>query len=130
LHQEMLHEALTIARLGSWEWEPGTDRLTWSDETYRIFGVESGTPIDLATYNARLHPDDRPRLEAAVRAAVEHGESYSLRHRVVRPDGSECLVSSYGRAVRDAQGDIVRVRGVVQDITDITLAETKALAYD
>src|SRR5690606_34680734 len=86
--------------------------------------------IDLATYHARIHPDDRPRLEAAVRAAVERGESYSLRHRVVRPDGSECLVSSHGRAVRDAQGDIVRVRGVVQDITDITLAETKALAYD
>ena len=130
LHQEMLHEALTIARLGSWEWEPGTDRVTWSDDTYRIFGLELGTTIDLATYHARIHPDDRPRLEAAVRAAVERGESYSLRHRVVRPDGSECLVSSHGRAVRDAQGDIVRVRGVVQDITDITLAETKALAYD
>lgn len=130
LHQEMLHEALTIARLGSWEWAIGADTVVWSEETYRIFGLASGMPIDLATYNARIHPEDLPQLQAAVGGALERGDAYSLQHRVVRPDGTECLVSSHGRPVRDEHGAIVKLRGVVQDITDMTLAQTKALAYD
>ena len=130
MHQQLLAEAQAIARLGSWEWDIAQDRVAWSDETYRIFGFEPGTPVDLAAYSARVHPDDLQILQAAVGRALENGEPYRLQHRVVRPGGSESLVSSHGQAVRNDAGQVVKLRGVVQDITDIALAETKARAYD
>jgi len=130
MHQQMLAEAQAIARLGSWEWDVVHDRVIWSEETYRIFGLEPGAPVDLAAYRSRVHADDLPALEAAVGRALEHGEAYSLQHRVIRPGGSEHLVSSHGQPVRDDADAVVKLRGVVQDITDMALAETKARAFD
>ena len=130
MHQQMLAEAQAIARLGSWEWDIARDRVMWSEETYRIFGFEPDTPVDLAAYSSRVHAEDLPALQAAVGRALEHGEPYRLQHRVTRPDGSEHLVSSHGQVVRDEAGQIVKLRGVVQDITDMALAETKARAFD
>ncbi|MDQ3171395.1 MAG: PAS domain-containing protein, partial [Acidobacteriota bacterium] len=54
--QNLLRESQAIARLGSWEWDIASDRISWADETYRIFGIEPGTPLDLPSYTARVHP--------------------------------------------------------------------------
>lgn len=128
--QALLLEAQAIARLGNWEWRIAEDRITWSDETYRIFGMTPGEPLDLATYNARLHPDDRDALQAVVTETMRTGEPYALQHRVVWPDGSEHLVASHGQVVRDEHGRVTRLRGVVQDITDVAAARVKAAAFD
>jgi PAS domain S-box-containing protein len=128
--QKLLKESQAIARLGSWEWDIASDRIAWAEETYRIFGIEPGTPVDLPTYTARVHPDDLSMLQAAVGNSMTSGTDYRLRHRVVWPDGSVHLVSSHGQVVRGGSGDIVKLRGVVQDITDLVEAEAKAQAFD
>ncbi|MBA3949083.1 MAG: PAS domain-containing protein, partial [Acidobacteria bacterium] len=128
--QSLMHEAQAIARLGSWQWDVKADRVTWSDETYRIFGMTPGEPLDLAVYNARVHPADLPALQAAVGDALQSGQPYALQHRLVWPDGSERLVASHGQVVRDDVGAVARLRGVVQDVTDIAEARDKAAAFD
>lgn len=128
--QDLLAQAIEIAQLGTWEWDTARDRVFWGPETYRIFGVAPDTTIDLATYSSRVHADDLPTLQAAVGRALEHGEAYRVQHRVVRPDGDVRLVASHGRPVRSADGAIRTLRGVVQDITDIAEAQTKARAFD
>ena len=128
--QKLLIESQAIARLGSWQWDIASDRISWSDETYRIFGVEPGTPIDLPTYTGRVHPDDLAILQAAVGNSMTSGEPYRLRHRVVWSDGSVHLVSSHGQVIRGASGDIAKLRGVVQDVTDLVEAEAKAQAFE
>ena len=127
---ELLREAQTIARMGSWEWDFRNDQIDWADETYRIFGVEPGTPVNLTSYGERIHPEDRDWMNDVIRRAVETGEPYQVRHRLICPDGSERRVSSYGRAVRGHDGAVVKLRGVVQDITEQAEAEVKAQALD
>lgn len=120
-----LAEAQQIAHLGSWEWDVIADQLTWSDELYRIFGVEIGAAMDLDAYAERLHPDDRERVLGRVREAIETGESYAFEHRLVRPDGEERAVQSRGEAIRDANGRVVRLVGTALDITEVKRSEER-----
>jgi len=127
---ELLNHAQSIAQLGSWEWDVANDTIEWADETYRIFGLTPGTPLNLETYSARIHPEDLPGLTETVRRAIESGDPYSVEHRVIRPDGVCRRVASYGRPVRDDRGRVVRLRGVVQDITERVEIERRAQALE
>ncbi|HUE77888.1 MAG TPA: PAS domain S-box protein [Longimicrobiales bacterium] len=120
-----LTEAQQIAHVGSWEWDVNADRLTWSDELYRIFGVEIGTPMDLDAYAEMLHPDDRDRVLARVRESLETGEPYTFEHRLVRSDGEERTVQSRGEAVRDDDGRVVRLVGTALDITEFKRSQER-----
>jgi PAS domain S-box-containing protein len=114
-----LTAAERVARLGHWDWNMVTNELHWSDEIYRIFGL---APQEFgATYPAfleRVHPDDRVFVEQAVEAAVQERESYSIDHRIVRPNGAERIVHEQGEVSYDAAGRAVRMLGVVQDVTE------------
>src|SRR5690606_30994209 len=101
--------------------------LLWSDEIFSLFGL----PIDAfgASYSAfleRVHPDDRARVEEAVRLAVEEGADYALDHRIVRPDGEIRFVHEYGEVERDQAGAPLRMRGIVQDVTRSRAIERSA----
>jgi PAS domain S-box-containing protein len=123
---ERLNRAQMIARVGSWELDLVTNRLTWSDEVYRIFGLR---PQQFgATYEAFLeaiHPDDRAAVDAAYSGSLRDGtSSYELDHRVVRHGTGEVRwVHEKCEHVRDAEGRIVQSLGMVQDITDRKRAE-------
>ncbi len=117
---ETYARAEAIAHIGSWDWDIVTGELTWSDEIYRIFGL---TPQSFgATYQAfldTLHPEDRPRVVAAVNASVADAEvPYNIQHRIVRPDGEIRVVHEQGRVYRDAAGRPLRMIGTVHDITE------------
>lgn len=127
---ELLNHAQSIARLGSWEWDVVNDTIEWADETYRIFGLTPGTPLKLETYSGRIHPEDLPGLTETVQRALASGEPYNVEHRVIRPDGVCRRVASYGRPVRDERGHVVRLRGVVQDITERVEIERRAQALE
>jgi PAS domain S-box-containing protein len=119
-----LARAQQIARLGNWERDVETGRLRWSDEIYRIFGTTpqafEGT---FAAFLSYVHPDDRKRVQAALGEALNGSRSYSIDHRIVRPDGSERIVHEAAEVVRDAVGQPMRLVGTVHDITERKRAE-------
>lgn len=112
-------EVQRLAHLGSWEWDVVADSITWSDELYRIYGLE---PQEFpATYEAfleRIHPDDRDMVDSTVQAAYASQEPYAFDHRLVRPDGSVRWLHGRGRVVADDDGNVLRLYGVAIDVTE------------
>mgnify|MGYP001344902418 CR=1 FL=1 len=123
--------AQRIAKLGSWEWDIASGRLSWSDEAYRIFGV---TPQQFTpTYDAFLEllPDkDRQALQEAVEQALQEDQDYAIEHRVIRADGSQAWVYEKGEVVRDDAGAAMRMHGTIQDISERKAMEARELQAD
>jgi len=119
-----LTEAQRITHLGNWDWDIIDNKLWWSDEIYRIFGL---APQDFgATYEAFLnsvHPDDRQFVKKSVNEALYKGKPYNIDHRVVLPDGSERIVHEQAKIFFDRTGRAIRMVGTVQDITEHKQAE-------
>ncbi|GEM_PF-148293 len=119
-----LKEAQQIARLGNWDWEIGAGTLYWSDEIYRIFGVEP--QAFGATYEAFLqyiHPDDRAAVEAAVNSALRRESGYEIDHRIVLADAAVKVVHEKGQVIFAADDTPLRMVGTVQDVTEMRQAE-------
>jgi PAS domain S-box-containing protein len=116
----LLEKAQEVAHVGSFVAEiDGTDRLSWSPETYRIFGIRpdefDGTS---AAFFRFVHPDD---LDAVVRAgetARSAGMPYDVEHRIMRPDGTIRWVHERADISRCPAGTPLRIVGTVQDITE------------
>jgi PAS domain S-box-containing protein len=121
--ERQLAEAQAIAHIGSWTWDIGPDVVSWSDELFRIHGLEpQSVAIDYAFVRAGTHPDDRARFEAMVGNAYVTGEPFSARHRILRPDGEVRWVRSLGRVTMGEKGPI-RMAGTREDITARKQAE-------
>ncbi|HXL17094.1 MAG TPA: PAS domain-containing protein, partial [Streptosporangiaceae bacterium] len=124
--ERKLEEAQRMAHVGYWEHDPETDRLTWSDETYRIFGLQPQAQIfSLAQLSALIHPEDQQRMIQAVAEALRGGRRYDVEYRVVRPTGEVRIVHSQGDVRRDESGRPRRMFGMVQDITERKRAEQR-----
>jgi PAS domain S-box-containing protein len=122
----MLARAQQIASIGSYEWNLRTGAVFWTDQIYRIHGLEPGsvTPsLELAF--AAIHPDDRERVRSSTERAAAQGRGQNAEYRIVRPDG-ERVVWAEAEPVADEQGHPVRMIGVIQDITDLRRAEASA----
>jgi PAS domain S-box-containing protein len=114
-----LAEAQQLAHIGSWEWDVASDRVTWSDELYRLWGLEPGSvKLTQDTYLTFMHPDDRERVAARVRQAHVDGTPFAFEHRVPQPDGQVRWILSRGRIVTDDSGAPIRALGTAQDITE------------
>ncbi len=119
--EALLAQSQQIAHIGSWIFNIAENRLIWSDETYRIFGLE---PQEFAsTYGAFLdsvHPDDRAAVDAAYSDSLrEAKDTFEIEHRVLRQHTGEIrYVHEKCIHERDAAGTIVRSIGMVQDITE------------
>lgn len=117
--EAQLAEAQQIAHLGSWEWDIASNAVRWSDELYRIYGIESpASEISYSAYIERIHPDDRQRVQRAILNAYRQREPFFIQHRVVRPDGTIRFIDARGRVVLDDAGEPVRLVGISQDITE------------
>src|SRR5499427_5829221 len=127
--ERKLEEAQHLAHVGYWEHDPETDRLTWSGETYRIFGLQPQAQIlSLAQLSALIHPVDQQRMVQAVAEALRGGRRYNVEYRVVRPTGEVRIVHSQGDVRRDESGRPRRMFGTVQDITERKRAEQRLVA--
>lgn len=119
--RESLARAQEIANVGNWDWEIGTGRLTWSDQIYRIFGLD---PKRFgATYQdffRTIHPEDRELVTEAVAEALEGDKPYSIKHRIVRPVGDLRFVQEEAVVYRAEDGTPLRMVGTVQDVTSQT----------
>ncbi|MGA7924917.1 MAG: PAS domain-containing protein, partial [Candidatus Sulfotelmatobacter sp.] len=119
-----LEEAQRVAQIGHYEWNLVANRVTWSAELYRIYGLPpQGGSMDMAMVREMMHPDDRERVLAAVEDVVRSGVNAATEHRVVRPTGEVRTVQAIGTVKRDASGRAYEIFGTVQDITDRKRAE-------
>src|SRR5580704_10138819 len=100
-----LEEAQRVAHIGHYEWNLIANRVTWSDELYRIYGLHPQEgPIDMAMVSEMIHPDDREHVFRAAEEAIRSGVHSEAEHRVVRPDGEVRTVQGLGTLKRDASG--------------------------
>jgi PAS domain S-box-containing protein len=123
-----LLEAQRLAGVGSWKWDARKDEVTWSEELYRIAGLDPKLPAPSYKEIPQFYtPESWERLQPAVEKALRDGASYELDLEVVRSDGTTRWVRTRGEAMGDTTGRIVGLRGTAQDITERKLAE-EALA--
>ena len=119
-----LEEAQRVAHMGYYYWNLIENRVTWSDELYRIYGL---TPkqdsVDMAMVREMIHPDDREHVFWVAEEAVRSGTLAETQHRVVRPDGEVRTVQGLGAVKKDASGRVYEMFGTVQDITERKRAE-------
>ena len=114
-----LLRAQRVAHIGSWKLDMRTQRLTWSPETYRLFGVPEDSPIQLDEFMKRVHPHDRDHVIQQWAQALK-GKPYDVEHRVL-PPATATWVRERAEFAFDDKGQAVTVWGTVQDIS-----ETKA----
>jgi PAS domain S-box-containing protein len=120
---EKLAEAQAIAHIGSWDWDIPANRVTWSAELYRIYGLPPATPASYDAFVARVHPDDRARVQDVIARGLTDGAEIVYEWRLVRPDGTTRHVQSRAITVVNAARQVVRLAGTSLDITDRKLAE-------
>jgi PAS domain S-box-containing protein len=126
LHQSnaRLEEAQRVAHIGHYEFKPAENRVTWSAELCRIYGLRPvKSPIDLAVVFEMVHPEDREYAARVVEETLRGGTLLKAEHRIVRPDGEVRFLQVLGTVKRDASGHAYELFGTGQDITDRKLAE-------
>ena len=123
-----LNEAQRLAHTGSWQWDPGSDAVTWSAELYRLARYDpSCHRLPLKITNDSSHRKSWDRLKQSVERALRTGEPYELDLEAIGSDGTKLWLTSRGEAVVDANGSPIYLRGTTQDITDRKLAEEAVL---
>jgi PAS domain S-box-containing protein len=114
-----LEEAQRVANIGHYSWNLIENRVIWSDELSRIFGMSPQQgPIDIAMVRERIHPEDREFVFRAAEEALISDVRADIEHRVVRPDGEVRIVHSVGTVKRDTSGQPYEMFGTAQDITE------------
>ena len=115
-----LKEAQAVAHLGSYEVDVLTGETRWSDEVFRILGLDParGSLSRQDSIEHVVHPEDREYAMQRYQEVVREGKLYDLECRVVRPDGSVRFVQSMGEAIKDQNGAVVRLVGALLDITE------------
>ncbi len=112
-------EAQRLGQVGSWQWSPKTDRVTWSQEMYRIAGRDPQTPPPSFRQHSRLFTQQSWKmLRAVIEGTAKTGQSYALELEMLRPDGTIRWIFVHGEVERDKNGNIVRWRGTARDNTD------------
>jgi PAS domain S-box-containing protein len=122
-----LAETQQAAQVGSWEWMIPENRVSWSDEMYRIHGYHPQEfPLTFDKAVERVAQDDVARIRANVKAALERGRDQDLpeiEYRIVRPDGAERVLLGKAKLSVGANGQPLRMIGTVQDVTESKMAE-------
>jgi len=120
-----LKEAQLIAKIGSWEWDIYSGTLLWSEETFRIFGVEQEEfPLDFEAFIGAIHSSDRQRVRTTIEQAVRNRVSeWTIDYRIVLPGGELRFLHEEARSVFATDGRVVKRFGTVQDVTEQKLLE-------
>lgn len=116
--EDLLSRTQSITHIGSWEWHRAEQRLMWTDEVYRILGVDPQRfDVTIDSFLALVPPEDRLRIWHAAERSFTDGASFDIEHRIVRPDGEVRHVRERGDPIDEPDGSRVIV-GTVHDVTD------------
>jgi signal transduction histidine kinase len=122
--QVLFEEAQAIAQVGNWELDLLNSELHWSKETYRIFELEDQSTDGLyESWRQKYHPDDLIKLDNAVQNTIKTGSPFNIEHRVALKDGRIKHIACIGEAVKNAEGQVIGLKGINQDITPQKQAE-------
>jgi len=118
--EQQLARAQKITHLGSWEWDVTNGKMSWSDELYRIFGLEpAALPPSYPGFLRRVHPEDRQKVKWVVKNALRKRQSIISHYcRIVRPDNSIRIVHGQGEVIVDDSGRRMSVLGTAHDVTE------------
>lgn len=119
--EDDLNRAQAVGQIGSWRQDVQSNRLAWSDENYRIFGIPQDTPLTYESFLAAVHPDDRGYVDRRWKAGLD-GEPYDIEHRIIA-NGRIKWVREKAYLETDEQGKLLGGFGITQDITQRKLAE-------
>ena len=123
-----LAAAQRIAHFGIWEFDVQSQQLMWSEEKFRIFGLDPTGPQPTYTQLIEMmHPDDRASFEQSVYQALTDGTSYEIVFRIQRPNGQLRYIETRGEAIFNSAGQVIQLFGIVVDITERKQAEEETL---
>jgi PAS domain S-box-containing protein len=121
--QSQLAQAHQIAKIGSWEWDVVRDEVSFSEETRSIYGYSSDGEFDMKMCLERVHPEDVARVQQTLAEAIKNQKSYACNHRALLPDGTIHMIQGCGEIITDKHGKVVKIFGVVQDVTEAKTAQ-------
>ena len=113
-----LAEAQSLAKMGSWDYDPETDKLTWSKELYNVFGKDKKSPVEAySSFIMLVDEEDRPIVKKNSRNTQITGEPFTLEYGITTPFGEKRIIREQGHGKKDKTGKITRLFGTAQDIT-------------
>lgn len=122
-NEARLRLATTTGNVGVWDWDIVTNRISWTDSLYSIFGTSKEEfPATIEAFNALVHPEDRERVSQAIENSLRRDAPYQVEMRAVRPDGKVVWIYTNATVLRE-HGEPVRMLGGSVDITGIKHAE-------
>ncbi|MGO9387878.1 MAG: PAS domain S-box protein, partial [Methanobacterium sp.] len=121
-----LNRAQKIAHIGSWTWDIIADEVTWSDESYRIYGLVPGElEPNYELFLSFIVLEDREIVNREVREAIDVGNKYNITYNIIRQDGTHRIITSENDFIKDDSGKVIKMYGTNQDITEHKKAEDK-----
>lgn len=122
----LLTEAQHLSHIGSWEWDIASNAINWSDELYRIYGRDKETfESSYDNYLLCTHPEDREYVNETIQAAYLAQKPFSFSHRILCPYGTERYLDCKGDVYVGDDGELKRMTGTAQDVTDLRKTEEK-----
>ena len=126
-----LNDAQRLAQIGSWEWNIVDNTIKWSDELYRVYGLSREIfEANYENYLKSIHPDDREYVNGIVQKAYQDHQPLDFNHRIILPDGDERTLHGKGEVYLNNEGNIIRMMGTAQDVTERIKAEKKLNEYN
>ncbi|WP_373494601.1 ATP-binding protein [Aquiflexum sp.] len=124
-----LNEAQALARMGSWEWEVAPNKLCWSDELFNVYDLPvSSVGLSFEDFLGYVHPEDKEYVGDTIKQALIDKKFPDFYHRIVTPKGNVKTLHAKGNIILDPEGEIVKMIGTGQDVTNQKQAE-QALLY-
>ncbi|HEX8314200.1 MAG TPA: ATP-binding protein [Flavisolibacter sp.] len=120
-----LNIAQEIARIGHWEWDVQANKVVWSRGLHHIYGVKDGVELSYEKYLERIHPEDKEFVNDKIQQAYQTKAFPDFIHRIRTPEGQEKIIHSRGDIITNESGDVVKMIGTGQDITEQQKAQQK-----
>ena len=128
--ERRLAEAQQVAHIGSWERDLRTNQVTWSDELYRLFGLQAHEgDLSYQQFLNLVLPQDVDRIRVLVDEAIRERRGFSCDYRITRADGSVRVLHDRGSVILNEEGEPIRLVGTAQDVTELRQAEQALQEY-